>query len=112
MKTLGLVVMLVLLLVGCAPTQVALPAGVAAVMYANARADYATAKVLITQACKAGRIDPDACEAATAIDLRAKIYKDSIEAAMMNPQQPIDWAQVMKYSEEVAGLIIRLGLVP
>jgi len=112
MKKIGLFCLLFAILFGCATPQVSLPAGVAAVMYANARADYATAKVLITQACKAGRIDAEACEAAAQIDLRAKIYKESIEAALMNPAQPIDWAQVMKYSEEVAGLIIKLGLVP
>ena len=97
---------------GCATPQVTLPAGVASIMYAGARADYATAKVLVIQACKSGKMDKDACDAAKAIDLRAQIYRQSIEGALMNPQAPIDWAQVMAYTAGVAEILLRVGLIP
>ena len=103
---------LTLLLSSCATPQVVLPAGVASLMYANARADYATAKVLVIQACTSGKMDKAACETAKGIDIRAQIYRTSIEGALMNPQAPIDWAQVMAYTAGVAEILLKVGLIP
>jgi hypothetical protein len=89
-----------------------MPAGVAAVMYANARADYATAKALVVRACAEKKWTQEECEAAKQLDVRAQIYRAAIERALMQPEQPIDWAQVLQFSEEVAVLILRLGLMP
>jgi uncharacterized lipoprotein YajG len=112
MKFVGLMLALVAL-VGCATPQVTMPVGVASVAYAQARADYATAAILVTQACVAGKLDKQACDAAAAIDVRAKVLKQSIESALMNPSQPIDWGQVLQYTASVAELLIKVGvLVP
>ncbi len=96
----------------CATPQVSMPVGVAAVMYGNARADYATAKVLVTQGCAGGKLDAAACEAARQIDLRAQVYKTNIEKALTTPEQPVDWSQILQYSESVVGLLLKLGQVP
>jgi hypothetical protein len=109
MKILGLVLSL-FVLVGCAPIQVSIPAGVASVAYAQARSDYATATVIITQACKAGKLSPEACASAKQIDARAQILRASIEGALMNPTQPIDWAQVLAYTASVSELLLKLGV--
>jgi hypothetical protein len=103
---------LLLGLVACATPQVTMPAGVASVMYAQGRADYAVAKVLVTQACKAGKWDKAACEAAKEIDLRAQTYRSAIEGALINPTQPVDWAQVLAYTQSVSELLLKLGVLP
>ncbi len=112
MKRIGLSCLLLVILLGCTTPQVSMPVGVASVMYAQARSDYATAKVLVSQACKSGKWDAEACEAAKQIDVRAQVYRQAIESSMMHPQQPIDWVQILQFSEAVAGLILRLGLMP
>jgi len=99
------------LLAGCAPMQVTLPVGVASVAYAQARADYATATVIVTQACTAGKLSKEACASAKVIDARAQILRQSIEAALMNPSQPVDWAQVLAYTASVAELLLKLGVL-
>jgi uncharacterized lipoprotein YajG len=110
MRTLGLMLALVLL-AGCAPMQVTLPVGVASVAYAQARADYATATVIVTQACKAGKLSVEACASAKLIDARAQILRQSIDSALMNPSQPVDWAQVLAYTASVAELLLKLGVL-
>ena len=112
MKRIGLFCLSFAILLGCATPQVSMPVGVASIVYANARADYAMARVYISMACSAGKWDKEACEAARQIDIRAKVYRDTIEKALMNPEQTIDWAQVLKFSEEVTGIILKLGLMP
>ena len=109
MRTLGLILALVLL-AGCAPMQVTLPVGVASVAYAQARADYATAAVIVTQACKAEKLSQEACASAKIIDARAQTLRKSIESALMNPSQPVDWAQVLAYTASVAELLLKLGV--
>jgi hypothetical protein len=111
MKTLGILVAC-LVLSSCASPQVTMPAGVASLMYAQARADYATASFLVSQGCKAGTLLPDACERAKQIDVRVQTYRQSIEAALMNPAQPVDWAQVLKMAEGVSTLLLGLGVLP
>jgi hypothetical protein len=91
--------------------QVTLPVGVASVAYAQARADYATATVIVTQACTAGKLSKEACASAKVIDARAQILRQSIEAALMNPSQPVDWAQVLAYTASVAELLLKLGVL-
>jgi hypothetical protein len=107
-----LATLLCLLLAGCATPQVSMPVGVASVMYAQARADYAVAKLLTIQGCASQKLDQTTCELARQIDVRAKVYKETIEASLLNPTQPVDWAQVLKYVEEVSGLLLRLGVLP
>lgn len=102
---------LCLTLVACGAPQITIPAGQASVMYANARADYATAKIIATQACVGGKLDKQACDALGVIDLRAQTLRQSVEAALMNPTQPIDWAQVMSYTASVSEMLIKLGLL-
>lgn len=110
MKLVGLLI-LSMVLIGCATPQVTMPVGVASVAYAQARADYAIASVIVSRACTSGQLDAAACTSAAAIDTRAKILRQSIEAALMNPSQPIDWAQVMSYSASVAEMLIKLGVL-
>ena len=108
--------LMVLGLSGCAefqkPPQVTLPVGVASVMYAHGTGDYMVAKTLIGQACKAGKLDADACAAAVEIDKRVQIYKQTIEASLVNPTAPVDWVAILKMSEDVAAMLIRLGALP
>jgi hypothetical protein len=112
MSRMGLIGLIGLMLTSCAAPRVSLPAGVAAVMYAQARADYATAKVLVVQACAAGRWTPDACESARQIDQRAGVLRESIERALVAVEQPIDWAAVLEYTRAVSALLTVARMVP
>jgi len=103
---------LLIALAACATPQVTMPSGVASVMYAHAYGDYQIAKVYVMSACASGRFDKETCEVARQIDIRAKVYKDNIEKALMDPTQPIDWGQVMQFSETAINLILKLGLMP
>ncbi|MFB3816157.1 MAG: hypothetical protein ACE147_00720 [Candidatus Methylomirabilales bacterium] len=113
MTRVGLLLLVALVsLVACATPQVTMPAGAAAVLYANARADYAVAKVLAGQACKSGKLEGEACEALAQVDVKAKIYRDAIERALLDPTQPVDWAQVVQYSGSVVELLVKIGVLP
>jgi hypothetical protein len=92
----------------CATPQVSLPAGAACVAYGNARADYAAAKMLATQYCKSGTLPAEACETLKQVDVRAQIYRDQVEKALMDPTQPVDWPKVLQYSEEVVGILLKI----
>jgi hypothetical protein len=81
-------------------------------MYAQARSDYAVAKVVATQACAKGKLDKPTCEALTLVDARTQVLRGNIEQALMNPTIPIDWAQVLQYTEAVMGMVLKLGLIP
>jgi hypothetical protein len=100
------------LLVGCATPQVSLPAGVASIMYAQARSDYAVAKVVATQACAKGRLDKATCESLTLVDARTQVLRQNIEQALINPTIPIDWGQVLQYTESVMSMVLKMGLLP
>lgn len=106
----SLILVCCLFAVACGTPQITMPVGTAAVMYGNARADYAVGKLIVTQACVSGKLDADTCKMAADIDVKAIVYKDAIEKALLNPSQPVDWGQVMAYSETVVGLLIKLGL--
>ena len=110
MMTLGVCLWAALAWTGCGTPQVSMPVGTAAVMYANARADYAVAKVIITQACVNGSLDAYTCQAAKEIDVKAQVYRDAVERALMDPSRDIDWQQVMAYSETVVGLLLKIGM--
>jgi hypothetical protein len=110
MRVCGLI-LAVALLVGCGAPQITLPMGQAAIFYAQARADYATARVIITQGCSGGRIDKAACDALTVIDTRAQTLRQSVESSLANPSQPVDWAQVMSYAASVSEMLIKLGVL-
>ena len=114
MKRLALCLLLLipLILISCAGPQVTMPVGVASVMYAQARADYATVKLLVIQGCAVGKWDKEACDAAKAIDIRAQTLKQAIEGSLLNPQQPVDWAQVLQYTASVAELLLKIGVLP
>ncbi len=99
-------------LVSCAGPEIRLPMGTVAVMYAKARSDYTLARLLVARACKVQRLDPDDCEAAAAMDVRARVYAEHIESALSHPETPIDWEQVLAYSGGVVDLLIKLGLNP
>jgi hypothetical protein len=89
-----------------------MPAGVASVLYAQARADYATGKILVTQGCLSGRWDKASCEAAREIDKRVQLHREAIERALLDQRQPIDWAQVLEYTRAVSALLIAAGMLP
>lgn len=110
MILLGVALWAALALTGCGTPQVSMPIGTAAVMYANARADYAVAKLIVTQACASGALDASTCQTAKEVDIKAVVYRDAVERALMDPSREIDWAQVMAYSETVVGLLLKLGL--
>lgn len=108
-------------LVGCGAPQIVIPAGQAAVFYAQARADYATAKILIVQACSGPAIAPqgpvttkyldkDSCNALAAIDLQAQTLRKTVEQALLNTAAPVDWGQVMSYTASVTEMLIKLGV--
>lgn len=108
--------------VGCGAPQITIPSGQASVFYAQARADYATAKLIATRACSGPVIAPQgpaqgpyldkaSCDSLAAIDIQAQTLRKAVEAALMNPSQPIDWAQVMSYAASVSEMLVRLGLL-
>jgi hypothetical protein len=88
---------------------VSLPAGAACVAYGNARADYAAAKMLATQYCKSGALPAEACETLKQVDVRAQVYREQVEKALMDPAQPVDWPKVLQYSEEVVGVLLKIA---
>jgi hypothetical protein len=121
MKLVGLLA-LVFSLVGCATPQITIPVGQAAVFYAQARADYATAKIIVLKACGGpvltpqGQVvttylDKESCAALQVIDLQAQTIRKAVEQSLMNASSPIDWAQVMSYAASVSEMLIRLGLL-
>jgi hypothetical protein len=81
------------------------------VAFGQVRADYAVAKVIITQGCMGGKIDKDSCDALTAIDTRATIIRTQVEKALMDARSPVDWAQVMSYAATVSEMLIKLGVL-
>lgn len=106
------ILLLATLLSACAAPTVSIPVGAACIAYGQGRADYAKADLIVTQACKAGKLTADVCEMAKAIDVRAKVLRESVESALLNPAQPIDWGQVMQYSASVTELLLRVGVLP
>ena len=104
--------MALLILAACAAPQVTMPSGAATVMWGNFRADYAIGKLIMTQACRGGKVDKDSCDSAKALDERAQIYRQAVEASLMNPSQPVDWQQVMQFSEAALGMLMKFGVVP
>jgi hypothetical protein len=101
-----------ILVSACGGPQIVIPVSTATIMWGNVRADYATAKTLITIACRTGRLEKEACEDAKQLDLRAQVYRENIEKALANPEVPIDWQQVMAVSEATVNLLLKVGLLP
>lgn len=111
MRALLVAVLLAVVLVGCGTPQISIPMGQASIMWAQARSDYAIAKTIVAQGCTGGKIDKASCDALTAIDLRAQTVRQSVEASLANPTQPVDWGQVMSYTASVSEMLIRLGVL-
>ena len=107
-----LILALVVAFAGCAAPQVSMPVGVASIMYSQARSDYAVAKVVATQACAKGKLDKATCDSLAAVDARTQVLRTSIEGSLLHPEQPVDWAQVLQYTEAVMGMVLKLGLMP
>jgi hypothetical protein len=111
MRPLGLILALVLL-AGCAAPVIQIPMGAAAVAWGEGRATYATVRAIAIQLRKEGKIDDAGWEAMKAEDIKAKVLKEFIEKALLNPVEPIDYAKIMAYTTGALELMMRVGLVP
>lgn len=94
------------LLAGCASVPVVeIPVTELALDYAEARAAYARAEVVLGAACKGERLDAETCaslrQAATfAAGLRARV-----EASLRDPKRPLDPAAIREYVGEATRLL-------
>jgi hypothetical protein len=122
MRKLVLILGCVLLLGACATPQITIPAGQAAIFYAQARSDYATAKIIVLKACGGpvltpqGQVmttylDKESCEALRVIDIQAQTLRTAVEKALLDARAPIDWGQVMAYAATVSEMLIKLGVL-
>ncbi|MFA5058916.1 MAG: hypothetical protein WC485_12435 [Opitutaceae bacterium] len=105
-----LVVTACTILAACGTPQITMPIGAAAVAWGDARAMYATGTALAIQLRKDGKIDDAAWEDLKALDVKAKVYRQQIEKALLTPEVPVDYEKIMQYSGEAIDLLLKLGI--